>query len=122
MATSNMREYTLSVNSYNRPLILEKEDAICAKLIEIILLEKGIYLTRPDMGLGIVSRYRFSAADELETFKADLNSQIETYLPELIVTEIDVTMTDKIIKIVIIIDNVVYTLTFNNDTKTLQSL
>lgn len=120
--TSTIREYTLSLNEFKRPLILTDQDATCVKLIELILLEKGTYPTRPNMGVGIISRYRYSSSDDLEQLKNDIEEQISTYLPELIATEVSVSESDKAINIAIVIDDIVYRLTFNKETKTLASL
>jgi hypothetical protein len=74
------------------------------------------------MGVGIISRYRYSSSDDLEQLKEDIDDQITTYLPELIATEISVTESEKIVYIAIVVDDVVYSLTFNKETKTLDSL
>lgn len=90
--------------------------------MQLILLEKGTFHTRPDMGVGIVSRYRFASSDILEQLKADIEDQMTTYLPDLIATEIRLSQTDKVINIGIVVDDVAYTLIFNTETKTLDSL
>ena len=121
-AIVTLREYTLSLNEFNRPKVLEDQDATCIKLAQLILLEKGTFPTRPDMGIGIVSRYRYSSSEDLEQLKADIEDQTATYLPELIATEVEVSESDKRLKIAIVVDNVVYSLTFDKETKTLASL
>jgi hypothetical protein len=112
----------MSLNEFNRPKVFEDQDATCIKLIELALLEKGTIPTRPDMGLGIISRYRYSSSDDLEQLKSDYEDQIATYLPELIAAEVSVSESDKTIRISIVIDDVVYRLTFNKETTTLESL
>jgi hypothetical protein len=119
---STIREYTLSLNEFNKPKILTNEDATCVKIMELILLEKGTYPTRPDMGVGIVSRYRYSYSDSAEQLKGDIATQIDTYLPELSATEITIKYSDMAIYIYITVDEVVYSLTFNKETTTLDSL
>jgi len=122
MSVVTLREYTLSLNEFNRPKVLEDQDATCVKLVELILLEKGTFPTRPDMGIGIVSRYRYSSSEDLEQLKADIEEQMTTYLPELIATEVAISESDKAVKIAIVVDEIVYNLTFDKETKTLDSL
>ena len=122
MSVITLREHTISLNEFNRPTILLDQDATCLKLVQLILLEKGTFPTRPDMGLGIVSRYRYSSSEDLEQLKADMEEQMTTYLPELIATEIAISESDKEVKIAIVVDDVVYSLTFDKETKTLDSL
>jgi hypothetical protein len=121
-SSSTIREYTLSLNSFSRPLVLTDADATCVKLMELILLEKGTYPTRPDMGVGLVSRYRYSLTDNLNQLESDISDQIDTYLPELEATEVNVTEQNRIINISITVDEVVYNLTYNKDTNSLDSL
>lgn len=123
MSTDNtLREYTLSLNEFNQPKIYTNNDATCLKLMQLILLEKGTYPTRPDMGVGIVSRYRFSLMDNLTDLKSDIQDQVLTYLPELLATDITVEGANKEIHIYITIDETVYSLTFSQETTTLSSL
>jgi len=120
--SDTIREYTLSVNDFSQPKILSNQDSTCVKIMELILLEKGVYQTRPDMGVGIVSRYRYASPDSASYLKSDIQTQMETYLPELIATDIEVTMLNKNINIAIVVDSVVYKLVFSSDTATLASL
>lgn len=119
-----MKEYLLSVNSVNQPTVLESKDATYVLLTRLILCEKGTFVTHPDMGVGIVSRYRFSTSDELEALRTDITEQVSTYLPDLIATDITVTedTTNRIIDIQITVDSITYSFTFDKTTKTLSDL
>lgn len=115
-------EYSLSIDSFNRPQVFKDKDAVAMKLIELILLEAGTYPTAPNMGVSIISKYRFTTSSELENLKNSISDQINTYLPELKSVAVDTTESDGVINIAITIDDVVYDLVFNKSTKTLSSL
>ena len=115
-------EYSLSIDSFNRPQVFKDKDAVAMKLIELILLEAGTYPTAPNMGVSIISKYRFTTSSELENLKNSISDQINTYLPELKSVTVDTTESDGVINIAITIDDVVYDLVFNKSTKTLSSL
>lgn len=124
MSLSNLREYTLSIDEFGKPKILTDNDAICIKLIEIGMLEPGTYPDHPYMGLGIRSRYRYTTDADLENLKTDYKNQVETYLPELKIADLNIYYgeNDLMIHINIQIDNVVYPLILNTEKKTLSSL
>ena len=48
------------------PKVLDEKDATHTLIVRLILLEKGTYPTHPDMGVGIVSNYRFAFTEELD--------------------------------------------------------
>lgn len=122
ITTGTYQEASLSIDSFNRPQVFKEKDAVAVKLIELILLEAGTYPTRPDMGVSIISKYRFTTSSELSSLQTRIDDQINTYLPELDCVSVVVTESDGSINIAITIDDVVYSLVFNQSTKTLSSL
>lgn len=120
---SQLREYTLSIDEFKKPKVYIGNNAIVAKLIEIALLDPGTYPTRPDMGLGLRTKYRYISEDEITTLEQDYRKQIETYLPELTAVNVEIELdTDKVLHFLISVDKTVYTLLYNTETKTLDSL
>jgi hypothetical protein len=120
--SASYTEYSLSIDSFNRPQIFKDKDAVAIKLIELILLDAGTYPTRPNMGVSLISKYRFTTSDDLDTLKNSISDQISTYLPELTSVSVSVTEADNDINIEITVDVTVYDLVFNKTTKTLSSL
>ena len=60
MANSGiLKEYSMSVNDFNQPADAKGKKAIGVLLVRLLLMEKGTDPMRPDMGVGIVSRYRY---------------------------------------------------------------
>lgn len=86
------REPCLSIDEFNKPLILGGKDAISTLLIHLILLEPGTYSTRPGMGVGLISRYRYNDEQSLEALKLDIKSQVDAYLPEFDAVDVNVYM------------------------------
>lgn len=110
------KEPCLSVDDFNRPKILEGREAISTLLVHLILLEPGTYASRPTMGVGLVSRYRYNDEDSLEQLQNDIREQITTFLPEFEAVDVNVYMdrhspnknTNNEIIIEIEVDGVVY--------------
>ena len=119
---TKITEHTLSINEFNKPKVLTNEAAIAQKLIEIALLNPGTYPTRPDMGLGLVRKYRYQSDTDVEKMKEEYKSQIETYLPTLTDVEIDIKVVGKELRFFVKIDGTMFRLILNTDTKTLMSL
>ena len=82
MAATIPTEYLLTTDEFNNPKVLQGKDAISQLLIHLILLEPGTYASRPTMGVGLVSRYRYTSEENLDVLKQDIEDQISTYLPE----------------------------------------
>jgi len=102
-----MNAHLLSLSNFNVPLVLTEESAMYQHLVQLILLEKGTYPSHPDMGVGIISRYRLRASDKssdvIATLAADIESQINSYLPSLKLVNINLAM-DQYNKIYIRMD------------------
>lgn len=102
------REYLMSVNKINEPIVESKQRAIALLLLRLILLEPGSDPLHPDMGVGI-TKYRFSV-DTLEELRSRIDDQISTYLPDFLATEINIVInSDRTCNIEITIDNTIYT-------------
>lgn len=73
------KEYAFGVNKFNKPKTFDQNDAIGARLMELIMMEPGDDPLHPDMGVGIKSfRYTINTIDAL---RDRIENQIATYLP-----------------------------------------
>lgn len=104
------KEYTLSVDSFNQPKAINDRNAIGIMLIRLILLEPGTNPLHPTMGVGIISKYRFLSSEDMERrLKSDIEYQIQTFIPEYSVSDIQlVYQDDKTVDIHIYIDGTIY--------------
>ncbi len=87
---TGLKEQLLSINEFMQPKILKGESAAFTDIIRLFLLEPGTNQTHPEMGIGIRSRYRFSDTDEISVLKQEIKTQMETYLPTLLIMDIQV--------------------------------
>ena len=102
------REYLMSVNKINEPVVETEQRAIALLLLRLILLEPGSDPLHPDMGVGI-TKYRFSV-DTLEELRSRIDDQISTYLPDFLATEINIVInSDRTCNVEITIDDTIYT-------------
>lgn len=121
--TNSVVEYFLGTNEFNRPSIWTDVDATYVLLIRLILLEPGTYPNHPRMGVGLVSRYRYAKADELNNLKNDIQNQIATYLPQFSSIDVELTLTNtKDLYIQIIINGIAYELVYKPEYQSLDAV
>ena len=104
------REYTLSTNSFKKPRVLTGKPAVATLLVRLILLEPGTDNNYPEMGIGLVSKYRFLTEELATDLIENIKSQVATYLPELQCTNVEISYSpEKAVILKITIDDVIYT-------------
>ena len=102
------REYLMSVNKINEPVVERKQRAIALLLLRLILLDPGSDPLHPNMGVGI-RKYRFSV-NTLEELRSRISDQIATYLPDFLASEINIVInSDRTCNVEITIDDTIYT-------------
>lgn len=98
-------EHTLSVDEFNNPKVLKNGEAMANILARLLLLEPGTFETHPEMGVGIVSRYRYSFAGHADELESDFKAQIEKYLPTFQGVQVKVEERDNMYYITATINN-----------------
>lgn len=76
------QEMLLSVDSFKKPKVLEGKEAIGILLVRLIQLEPGTIASRPKMGVGLLSNYRYCDEQKALQLQDHIRDQIRTYLPE----------------------------------------
>ena len=119
-----MNEYVLSTDEFNKPKVFKDRDAIFLRIVRLFLLEPGTYQTNPDMGLGLVSKYRYGYKEDVESLESEAMSQISEYLPDLVGVTVNISTdnTNNLLTIKVTIDNTMYEFSFNTTTLQLSSL
>lgn len=114
---SKFQESLLSLDEYQKPKVVKDKDAIFYLLVRLLLLEPGrTDQTHPEMGIGIVSGYRYSYTEDLPQLEAECAKQISTYLPDLGGADVKIsTNQDNELLINITINNTLYQ--FKTDSK-----
>lgn len=74
------REYNMSTNDFKQPEISYGKKAIGILMVRLLLLEPGTDPMRPDMGVGLVSKYRYIFPDRLADLKKDIYDQLNRFL------------------------------------------
>ena len=69
MKYEDLKEYSLSINNFNNPDELKRADAACLLIMRLILLTPGTIQTHPEMGVGLITKYRFMYDTELQNLK-----------------------------------------------------
>ena len=116
-------EYILSTNKFDQPVVLKDGQAIATILIRLLLLNPGTIQSHPDMGIGLISRYRYMDTTEINSLKLDMEDQINTYLPQFTLTEVELSIVDNDeLNVRITIDNTIYSLVTDKDTLRLSDL
>jgi hypothetical protein len=63
----------------------------------------------PEMGVGIVSKYRYLGADQEKNLTRDITNQINTFLPEATCTNVELIYNnDKSVDIEITVDGTIF--------------
>ena len=103
-----VKEYFLKTNSKNQPYVAEDFEARSTLLIRLILLDPGTYQTHPLMGVGLVSRWRYTDIDRLSELKSEIIKQAREYLPIEVYSDLSIDVrqssTDPILINIIIAD------------------
>ena len=86
----NVREYLLALNDLGQPKMVDmsvieinKLNSAVILIARLIMMRKGTDPDRPDMGIDIAGRYRFSFTNELYNLEREIQDQLFSYLPEL---------------------------------------
>lgn len=103
------QEPVLSIDSFNKPKILEGKEAIGTLLVRLIQLEPGTIPSRPTMGVGLLSNYRYCDEQKALRLQDHIKEQIRVFLPHYQGVRVSTYLNDdKSLIIDIIIDEVLY--------------
>lgn len=112
MASANtyvLREYLLDLDPFKKPKIIGDKEALAALLVRLILLEPGTNPLYPEMGVGLVSKYRFLQPGEDSDLKEAIQQQVAIYLPAANMQDITLTYNDdKTVNIEMVINDMTF--------------
>lgn len=115
-----IKEVLFSIDEYNKPKVKKGRDAICLLLLRILTLTPGDSQRYPEMGVGLVTRWRYADSDKLPELKNAIEKQISEYLPNFQTLDISLSINTntKELLVDVNIDNTLYSFTTNNDRDT----
>ena len=108
-----MKEQLLSINDFNIPKSLEGIEADIIMIIRLVMLDPGTFQSHPNMGVGLVSKWRYSSAEDLSNLEDEIQKQISVYLPHLVTTSVAVRYQGRCIVMDIATSS--YTMQFKTD-------
>lgn len=114
-------EFCFSVDDFQNPKQYKDPEAIATLLTRLLLLEPGQFQSHPDMGVGIISRFRYSMEGSASDLKAEFERQIEKYLPQFKGVRISVKQNKQTYYIGAEIDEVIYSFYYDKERETLKT-
>lgn len=90
-------------------------------LTRLLLLNPGTIQSHPDMGVGLVQRYRYSLQGAEIQLQADYRNQIDTYLPDFAGADVAVKFRDHQFQIFVQIANAVFGFLYDTDEDIVQT-
>ena len=106
----------LSTNSFDEPTMVEGINAAQVMLIRLLLLEKNTIQSHPDMGIGIMARWRFRDTLDLGQLAVEIQDQIEMYIPQIAGSTVDLVPQGRDLYIKVLHDNIIYGFKLDADT------
>lgn len=114
----NTEEPLMSVDKFYKPVTVKNEDAAVLLITRLILLEPGTIQTHPNLGVGIVSRFRHGLDVDAKKLEAEIAVQISKYLPMFSTVQVSVEIDNdnKTIKIYVTSDQIHAMIPISTDT------
>ena len=106
-------EPAMSVDEFNNPKVFKNAEAVMVQLTRLILLNPGTIQSHPNMGVGLVQRYRYSMEGNEVYLKSDIINQINTYLPNYQGADVKVVFKDHVCYISITIDSTIFMIMYD---------
>ena len=114
-------EFAFSVDDFKNPKSFKNPEAVSTLLIRLLLLEPGTLQSHPEAGLGLYSRYSYSTEGTALKLQGEYQSQIERFLPQFQGARVTVKEKNKTFRISVEIDNTMYAISYDIDTKDIKS-
>lgn len=102
------REYLIDTDAFGQPKTVYSKKAIGVLIVRLLLLEPGTDPMRPEMGVGIVSRYRYMFPTRITELQNNIADQLAKYLFPYQRVDISMEVIDKELRMKISIDDDTY--------------
>lgn len=114
-------EFGFSVDDFQDPKLYKDAEAVATLLTRIILLEPGTIQSHPDAGVGIMSKFRYSVEGSASDLQAEIQRQVEKYLPQFQGAKFNVTQKDGAFIITAEIDDTLYGIYYDVNTSNIST-
>ena len=117
---ASINEYSMSVDDFKNPKTYSDRESVCVLRARLLLLEPGTFQSHPNMGVGLVSKYRYGV-DVASDLQSNFKNQIELYLPQLQGCRVNVTQSGQVLNIAVEYNNVLYGVSFNQSSNKIST-
>lgn len=119
-----IKEYSMNVDRYGTPSIYKNFNALGVLIGRLLLLEPGTITHSPEMGVGLISKFRFMQSDKKPEFEDRVKDQITDYIDSTLLVDVNVEFipNKNVMQIFITINNVDYAYYFDSDNITLEMI
>ena len=114
-------EFSFSVDDFQNPKVYKDAEAISTLLVRLLLLEPGTFQSHPEMGVGLISKYRFGVEGVAQELQSNFQSQIEPYLPQFQGARVSCREKEGVLMIAAEIDNTLYGIYYDSNTNDIKS-
>lgn len=90
-------------------------------LTRLLLLNPGTIQSHPDMGVGLVQKYRYSLEGAEIQLQSDYRNQIDTYLPQFTGADVAVKFKDHQFQIFVQVANTVFAFLYDTEEDQIQT-
>ena len=89
-------DHVLSVDDFSNPKTLTGPDAINQLILKLLIMEPGSSQLHPEMGIGVISKYRYSDIDTaVDEMRNEIEKQMALYLPTLQGVTVDISVVNR---------------------------
>lgn len=100
-------DHLFATNNFSKPKSISGKDEIHIQLLRLLNMTPGTMPNNPDMGVGILTKFKFGSEEQAEELEERISSQILDYIG-VQADQVTVELVDSMYKITIIIDNTIY--------------
>lgn len=105
---------------FGTPLEYKNAMAVIMQLVKLITLEKGKNQLYPDMGVGLISRFRYMYEEDLPELENEIARQRDIYLPMYSDVSIKLSMEKSVLIISIGLLDLLVTLDINQESNQIR--
>ena len=117
-------EESLSIDNFNDPKIFKNAEALMLLLSRLVLLEPGVFQLHPDMGVGLLTNYRYKIDTEdglASEIQQRIRNQIDTYLPILTGIDIQVKIVDHSVYVLMQINGLMFGILYDSQNNAVET-
>ena len=119
-----IEEASMSVDNFNNPEIFKNAEGLMLLLSRLVLLEPGTFQSHPDMGVGLLTNYRFKVDSDgnlASDLRSRIRNQIDTYLPILTGVDVQVRIYDHTFYVTIQINGLAFGIIYDANENSVQT-